>query len=310
MSDWLLNGEKRSEFETSGSKVTFKYQPNCSNYYNAMYLGLNANEKNKRYYWEFDISGGRCCVGLTPKKSFADGYKLSGCFFNGNLTDGSCLLVGEFGDVVSNGQKIGLIIDTNENELKVYIVQNGRPLGLAFVHPAPYSTELHPCISFCEPGSVEIKAKETANLDALLTRSDYLHKTIDGKYKIVRTIETASSTEKTLPDYTVSLKRESDDKIHLSVRVVNTVGGILYKTGQDDEGEIYNVESLMSTLMAGEPEEMQNEFFLSSVIHNLKRLKFNENLTELTILSPKATLHLKRYLPSKEPHRTNSLLNN
>lgn len=76
--NWLLNEDKRSEFETSGSKVTFKYQPNNSNYYNAMYLGLVANEKNKRYYWEFDVSAGRCSVGLAQKKAFADGFKLSG----------------------------------------------------------------------------------------------------------------------------------------------------------------------------------------------------------------------------------------
>lgn len=113
-----------------------------------------------------------------------------------------------------------------------------------------------------------------------------------------------------MPDYTVTLKSESEnnDKIHLSVHVINTVGGILSKTGTDEEGDIYAVESLMSTLMAGSQEEMQNEFYLSSVIHNLKRLKFNENLTEVTIVSPNATLHLKRFLPHREPHRTESLL--
>lgn len=64
----------------------------------------------------------------------------------------------------------------------------------------------------------------------------------------------------------------------------------------------------MSTLMAGDPEEMQNEFYLSSVIHNLKKLKFNDNLDELTIISPNATLHFKRFLPEKQPHESSSLL--
>lgn len=77
--NWLLNSEKQSEFETDNCKVTFKYDPNCSNYYNAMYLPLCANEK-KKYYWEFNCSA-RCSVGLVKKNSFADGFKISGINF-------------------------------------------------------------------------------------------------------------------------------------------------------------------------------------------------------------------------------------
>lgn len=77
--DWLLNEENRSDFEVSGSKVTFKHKPNQCNYYNAMYLGLCANEK-KQYYWEFTCSG-RCSVGIAKKEAFADGYKISGKVF-------------------------------------------------------------------------------------------------------------------------------------------------------------------------------------------------------------------------------------
>ena len=52
-----------------------------------------------------------------------------GTFFNGNLSDGSCLLVGEFGDHISDENKVGLILNVTENDLKIYIVQNDRPLG-------------------------------------------------------------------------------------------------------------------------------------------------------------------------------------
>jgi len=173
MADWLLNQEKKSDFETNGNKVTFKYEPNQFNYFNAMYLGICANERGKKYYWEFSCTEGRPSIGVTKKDAFADGYKISGCFFNGNLSDGSCLLVGEFGDSIKNGDKIGLILDLEETELKIYIVQNDRPLGLAFVHSAPYANELHPVVSFSSPGSVEINEKEAKELDKLLIRTDY-----------------------------------------------------------------------------------------------------------------------------------------
>ena len=76
-SNWLLNQENRSDFEVNELKVTFKHQPNQSNNYNAMFLGLCANKKNKRYYWEFDCSN-KCSIGVAKKDSFADGYKITG----------------------------------------------------------------------------------------------------------------------------------------------------------------------------------------------------------------------------------------
>ena len=88
------------------------------------------------------------------------------------------MLVGEFGDFIKQGDKIGLILDLGENELKIYLIQNDRPLGLAFVHSAPYADKLHPTICFSSEGSVEIKEKEATNLDNLLIRTDYLEKSM------------------------------------------------------------------------------------------------------------------------------------
>lgn len=81
MADWLLNQEKKSDFETNGNKVTFKYEPNQFTYFNAMYLGICASERGKKYYWEFTCTEGRPSIGVTKKDAFADGYKISGLFF-------------------------------------------------------------------------------------------------------------------------------------------------------------------------------------------------------------------------------------
>lgn len=111
-----------------------------------------------------------------------------------------------------------------------------------------------------------------------------------------------------MPNYELSLRKNENGSFYLSIHVINTVGGILTKKGEDAEGDLWEVEGLMSTLMAGDPQEMQNEFYLSNVIHNLKRIKFNENMDEVTITSPNATLHFKRFLPEKEPHESSTLL--
>lgn len=88
------------------------------------------------------------------------------------------MLVGEFGDFFSEGNRVGFILDLAPNELKIWIVQNDRPLGLAFVHSAPYASQLHPTVCFSESGTVEIKDRsaEAVDLDALLSRTDYPNK--------------------------------------------------------------------------------------------------------------------------------------
>ena len=82
-SDWLLNQECQSGFQVDGSKVTFAKPDNIHqcNYYNALYLGLCASEKNKRYYWEFTCTG-RASIGVATKDAFADGYKIRGKTIN------------------------------------------------------------------------------------------------------------------------------------------------------------------------------------------------------------------------------------
>ena len=86
------------------------------------------------------------------------------------------MLVRQFGDPVRGSQKTEFILDLGEKELKVYIVQEDRPLGLAFVHKAPYADEIYPVIAFTSSGSCEIKEQDTKNLKDLLVKQDYKNK--------------------------------------------------------------------------------------------------------------------------------------
>ena len=91
--EWILNKEHQNDFETNGSKVTFKYSPNEYNNFNAMYLGISAKEKNKIYRWEFKCAGGVANgnsyinngiskVGIAKKENFGDNYGMKGEFFS------------------------------------------------------------------------------------------------------------------------------------------------------------------------------------------------------------------------------------
>lgn len=139
-----------------------------------MYLGLNVNE-NQKHYWEFECSN-TCTVGVAKREAFADGYAIKGAFFNGNLMDGSSLLVHEFGQSTSAKDKIGLILDATPQDLKIYLVQNGRPLGLAYQQEAPYARAIHPVVMFPAPGTVEIRQHPTIGIESLLARQDFANK--------------------------------------------------------------------------------------------------------------------------------------
>lgn len=171
--NWVLDNVNGSSVEVNGAKLatsgTGKYQK-----FNALYQGIVANEKNKKYYWEFLCIKSCHSVGVAKKNNyFLDGHSIKGAFFHYNLHDNGELLVSSFGDGIEDGDRVGYILDLGEQELKIYIVQNDRPLGLAYIQKAPYASEIYPAVVLAGPGSVEIKEKSPANVENLLVKSDY-----------------------------------------------------------------------------------------------------------------------------------------
>ena len=61
--NWVFN-EKPTSFEISGSRLNARYR---SFNFNALYLGIVANETNKRFYWEFDCVQNCRSVGVAKK---------------------------------------------------------------------------------------------------------------------------------------------------------------------------------------------------------------------------------------------------
>ena len=84
----------------------------------------------------------------------------------------------DLGDRIKDGDRIGFILDAGEQELKIYLVQNDWPLGLAFVQKAPYSSELYPVVRLAGDDQVivEINEKKNVSTDHLLVRGDYPEK--------------------------------------------------------------------------------------------------------------------------------------
>lgn len=65
-------------------------------------------------------------------------------FIIGNLSDGSGLLVQSFGDRIKGGDKIGVLLQLTDADMKMYLFHNERSLGLAFHVQSPYPKPLYP----------------------------------------------------------------------------------------------------------------------------------------------------------------------
>ena len=80
--NWVLDKLNDSSVYISGSKLAVNY-PVRSKYpaphFNALYQGIVANEKHKRYYWEFTCVKNCYSVGVAKKdKYFLDGHSIKG----------------------------------------------------------------------------------------------------------------------------------------------------------------------------------------------------------------------------------------
>ena len=79
--NWLLDKTNDSSVQISGSRLTANFTPIDTDprpYFNALYLGIVANETNKRYYWEFTCVKNCYSVGVAKKDHYLDGRSIKG----------------------------------------------------------------------------------------------------------------------------------------------------------------------------------------------------------------------------------------
>lgn len=73
--DWVYNKRDDTNIKISGSRfaASFKGEYSYKEYsLNALYLGIVANETNKRFYWEFNCVLNCSSVGIAKKSSYYD----------------------------------------------------------------------------------------------------------------------------------------------------------------------------------------------------------------------------------------------
>lgn len=153
MATWLDDGAGHISAEAGSPSFTVAAGKSGGTPANALYDRPLASGE----YFAVDVQalerGGGAFVGLTTKASYGQGYKCKGLFFGRNLSDGSALVRGGFGEEVVQGQRIGVLAEFDDKSVSVTFWQGDRCLGHAFQAARESTEAIYPVVHASAAGS-------------------------------------------------------------------------------------------------------------------------------------------------------------
>ncbi|CAF1117947.1 unnamed protein product [Rotaria sordida] len=249
-------------------------------------------ENSGLYYWQIEFiqldEQGSVSVGLTTQDHFKAGYAIKAIEYNGNLADGSALLVGSFGDRIKRGDNIGILLNLTDSDMKVHLFLNERPLGLAFHVQAPFPKPLFPVVSFSTNGEATIV--HSKQIPTSLNRQEEHFDGIEGHWKLV---DYPQHSDCTGYNFHLFKKDGTDDNIYcLSTRVINSMTNNLT---HDSSTNQWKSHGGMQTLMGGDQESMRKEDVISKLINGITGIELQGQ--QLVMTSNGNEVKLERYTP-------------
>ncbi|CAF1440667.1 unnamed protein product [Rotaria sordida] len=263
---WVVEqSENTPAVHVNGDTITCTHNGFFGSPINVMYK--DPASQNGEYFWQVEFpevqEAGGVSVGLTTENSFKSGWGLTAMKYLGNLSDGSALLVSAFGNQIKQNDKIGILLQLTNEDLKMYIFHNERPLGLAFHISSPYPKPLYPVVSFNSNGKVKISRLQ--QIPKSLERTSAEFTGVNGHWKII--------------DYPphpecigckFEIKHENQNTYHLHARVVNSMNCSLQ---HDSTSNQWKSSPVVSTMMMGPPEDMKKEGLIGNLISDIQRLE-------------------------------------
>ena len=283
---WVVEqSENTSAVEVSGDTITCRSTNGYGSPINVLFK--DPADHNGQYFWQVDVTElgepGGTSVGLTTDKGFKDGWGLKAMKYLGNLSDGGCLLVQAFGDQIKQGDKVGILLQLTDSEMKMYLFHNEQPLGLAFHFQSPYPKPLYPgkncscstfvlirdsfwitVVSFNSNGKVKLSRSQ--QIPTALNRSAPQYQGVEGDWKIVTY---AQHPECAGVEMEIKQQEGSQDTYHLYARVINNLN---CRVQHDSSSNEWTASHVMSTMMGGSSADMQKEAAVSKVISGIQRL--------------------------------------
>jgi hypothetical protein len=262
---WVVEqSESTAAVSFNGDTVTCTQDGHYGSPVNVMYD--DPADQNGQYFWQLEFQGfdgqGNVSVGLTTQQGFKAGWALKAMKYLGNLSDGGALLVSEFGDRIKSNDKVGLLLQLTDAELKLYIFHNDRPLGLAFHVQAPYPKPLYPVVGFSSNGTVKIARSQ--QIPTSLNRTALQFTGIEGTWKI-----TDYPQHPECAGVQFELKKQNENIYDLYTHVVNSMNCSLEHNPSNNQ---WKASGVLSTRMGGPPDLMRKESVVGELISNIQSL--------------------------------------
>jgi hypothetical protein len=303
---WIVEqSANTSAVNVNGDTITCTNNGSYGSPINVMYK--DPANQNGQYFWQIEVlesdskGSGNLSVGLTTEQGFRAGWGLKAMKYLGNLSDGSALLVQAFGDQIKNKDKIGLLLQLTDEDLKIYIFHNDRPLGLAFHVQSPYPKPLYPgkllsylivkfyflflVVSFSSNG--EVKISRSQQIPTSLNRESSQSTSVEGTWKIVD-----------YPEYTecvgvqIEIKHQNQNTYRLHSRIVNNLNCTLEYHPANNQ---WTPSAILSTRMAGSPSAMDKENKVSKLISGIQNLNVQGD-QQLIIQTNDQQVQLERFV--------------
>eukprot|EP01121_Diplochlamys_sp_Union-15-3_P022805 TRINITY_DN981_c0_g1_i2.p1 TRINITY_DN981_c0_g1~~TRINITY_DN981_c0_g1_i2.p1 ORF type:complete len:289 (+),score=49.49 TRINITY_DN981_c0_g1_i2:95-961(+) len=282
---WKVEDKKE---EISGGKLTVTDdRVKSSTPYNTLYKPSSGGFSSGRHYFEVEIHSGDVKVGVTTETHFAPGWANKGLYYHGNLSDGSGLIISSFGPKIKPSDKVGVALELTDSSLKIYVIINGKSLGLTFFVSAPYPKPLFPAVSFSSPGEVTLSMP--SNWPSITYEPD-VDVGIEGSWD-TRAIEDVA-------DHRIRLyiSPAGTNKYYLVFKVVNNILATMERTKR---GWFFNRLALTETVVSGKAAAVES--FIQNI--KLKDVVVEPEMLELKTDGP--SIRLKRFSEKKRPSTVN-----
>lgn len=249
-------------------------------------------------------------VGFVTESGFQPGWGTKGCFYNGNITNGSAGLTFGFGPTPRAGDAVGAYLQRLEggSRCRITFYHNGRCLGAAFDMASSDGETFYPCLHL--EGSGRVRYSAPGSLPAVVEREppvrgdaysgDWFIRSMSSS---ARDIPLPGEPKKIVLTFAKGAGAEASHRHRhrLSARVANNIVTALSIVSKTEAFDIIEVGPCMSTKMMPPPELEPVERFVQSAFNGgLNKMAISEN-GELALLGPTAEIVCGRHEQKFDP---------
>jgi len=299
-STWIGDGTEGAVLNVDGSTITLGSAQQGTPY--NIRLDAPTLSPCDSLYYEVELieSDGNLSVGLVSSSEFQPGWKTSGMFYNGNLTNGNAGLLIGFGDYLKSGDQVGVHLLRDGTQCKLVYHINGRCLGTGFVINSEKT--FYPCLHL--DGKASIKYSAPPSFPSATERQPVKYSdAYSGDWLLEKANLGPELHELSLPkDFHIILSFVSVDPTtyRLSIKVGNTFNTTVKLSGKMENFDEIQVGPAMATRMMPPPLLQPVEQFMQEGLPTLFKMIVSET-GDMIMTGTTAEMLCRRYEKTFEP---------